>query len=99
MSSLPAKRRKVQLALEDASGEVKRILDRAREAIKILISLLAGIARREPGVKYDSLSNLEDIEAQTPDFMNRLVSVIQLFHDTLDLLANIGLMEENTGPK
>jgi hypothetical protein len=98
MSSLPAKRRKIQLALEDASGELEQILDRAREAIKFIISLLAGIVRREPESKYDSLSNLEDIEAKTPDFMNRLVSVIQLFHDTLDLLADIDLMEDR-GPR
>jgi hypothetical protein len=97
MSSLPAKRRKIQMALEDASGELGRILNRARESMNLLISLLAGIVRREPGAKYDSLSNLEAMEAQTPDFINLLVSVIQLFHDTLDLLANIGLME-NTGP-
>jgi hypothetical protein len=98
MSSLPVKRRKVQMALEDASGESGRILERAREAMKLLISLLAGIVKKEPGAKYDSLSNLEDIEAQEPDFMNRLVSVIQLFHDTLDLLADIDLME-NTGAR
>jgi hypothetical protein len=94
MSSLSAKRRKLQLALEDALGEARQILDRARGAMKFLISLLAGIVRREPGGKYDSLSNFEDIEAQTPDFVNRLVSIIQLFHDTLDLLDNIGLMED-----
>jgi hypothetical protein len=98
MSSLSAKRRKIQIALEDASREFGQILDRAREAMKLMISLLAGIARREPGGKYDSLANLEDIEAQEPDFINRLVSVIQLFHDALDLLANIDLME-NAGAK
>ncbi|MDR3192536.1 MAG: DUF5312 domain-containing protein [Treponema sp.] len=98
MSSLPVKRRKIQMALDDASGELGRILVRAREAMKLLISLLAGIVKREPEAKYDSLSNFEDIQAQEPDFINRLVSVIQLFHDTLDLLANIDLME-NTGAK
>jgi hypothetical protein len=98
MSSLPAKRRKIQMALEDASVEFGRILERAREAMKLLISLLAGIAKREPGARYDSLSNLADIEAREPDFINRLVSVIQLFHDALDLLANIDLME-NPGAK
>ncbi|MDR1636426.1 MAG: DUF5312 domain-containing protein [Treponema sp.] len=97
MLALPVKRRKIQMALEDVSGEFARILNRTKEAMKHLISLLAGIARREPGAKYDSLSNLKDIEAQTPDFMNRLVSVIQTFHDTLDLLDTIDLMED-TGP-
>jgi hypothetical protein len=98
ISSLPVKRRKIQTALEDASGEFGQILERAREAMEHLISLLAGIVRREPGAKYDSLSNLEDIKAGEPDFINRLVLVIQLFHDTLDLLGNIDLME-NTGTK
>ncbi|MDR2617894.1 MAG: DUF5312 domain-containing protein [Treponema sp.] len=98
MSSLPVKRRRIQMALDDASGELGQILNRAREAMQLFLSLLAGIVRREPEGKYDSLSNLEDVEAQTPGFMNRLVSVIQRFHDTLDLLANIELME-NTGPK
>jgi hypothetical protein len=98
MTSLPVKRRKIQMALEDASGESGQILKRAGEAMKLLISLLAGIARREPGGKYDSLANLEDIEAQEPDFINRLVSAIQLFQETLDLLAGIDLTE-NTGAK
>jgi hypothetical protein len=98
MSSLPVKRRKIRMALEDVAGELGRIVDQAREAMQLLISLLAGIVRREPGSRYDSLSNLEDIQMQTPDFVDRLISIIQLLQDALDLLGSIGLME-NTGVK
>jgi hypothetical protein len=93
MSSLPVKRRKVQMVLDDASGELGHIISRARDAMNLLIVMLAGIVRREPGSKYDSLSNLDDLEAKVPDFMNGLIWVIQKFHDTLDLLANIDAIE------
>jgi hypothetical protein len=98
MSSLQAKRRKIQIVLEDTSREAGEILNRAGEAIKFLIPVLAGIVRREPESEYNFLSNLEDIESHTPDFINRVVFVIQLFQDTLDLLARLDLME-STGAK
>jgi hypothetical protein len=94
MSSLSVKRRKIRMVLEDVAGELSQILDRGRDAMKLFIVLLAGIVRREPGGRYDSLSNLEDIQARMPDFTGRLISIIQLLQDTLDLLANIGLLEE-----
>jgi hypothetical protein len=98
MSSLPAKRRKIQMALEEAAGEAGRILSRAREAMNSLVSLLGGIARREPGAKYDSLSNLEDIKEREPDLINRIISAVQLFQDALNLLGNIDVME-HAGPR
>jgi hypothetical protein len=93
MSSLPVKRRKLQMVLDDASGELGQIITRARDAMNLLIAMLAGIVRREPGSKYDSLSNLDELEAKVPDFTNGLIWVIQKLHDTLDLLANIDAIE------
>jgi hypothetical protein len=98
VSSLPAQRRKIQMVLEDASGDLGKIVEQTREAMKFLISVLTGITNREPEGKSDSLFNLEDIEALAPGFMDRAARVVKLLQDTLDLLVRIDLAE-NTGVK
>jgi hypothetical protein len=98
ISSLPARRRKIQMVLGDISGELGGIVERAREAMKLLISVLTGITRKEPEGKGEAFFNLEDIEVLVPGFMERLVPVIRLLHDAFELLVRIDTVE-NTGVK
>ncbi|MDR2305245.1 MAG: DUF5312 domain-containing protein [Treponema sp.] len=94
MSSLPIKRRKIQMVLEEASTEARQIIDRSREAIKTLIKVTNGILKSDE--RYDSLSNLDKLasrgQAQTA-FLNGLSDTVKSFQKTLDLMDDIDAME------
>jgi hypothetical protein len=68
MTSLPVKRRKLQLILDDAAEEGRQIIDRARSALNSIAKVLAGILRKDSEGRYDSLSNLSQMEAEIPNF-------------------------------
>jgi hypothetical protein len=61
MTSLPVKRRKVQLILEDVSLRAKGLIDAVRKALKSLASLLEGINGTDTSGKYEKLTNLEKV--------------------------------------
>jgi len=90
ISSLPVKRRKVQLVLEDASRIATGIIESTRQAMKTMIDILNGILKKEPGGKYDSLSNLSHLISKTPLLLDGMNDSIQKFYQALQLLDDIG---------
>ncbi|MDR1654658.1 MAG: DUF5312 domain-containing protein, partial [Treponema sp.] len=94
MSSLPVKRRKIQVVLQEASAEAREIIDRSRDAIKTLIKVTNGILKSDG--RYDSLSNLDKLagrgQAQTA-FLDGLGDTVKSFQKTLDLMDDIDVME------
>jgi hypothetical protein len=95
MSSLPVKRRKVQLVLEDASRIVSGIIERPRLAMKSMINILNGIMKKEPGGKYDSLNNLTQLTVKIPLLVNGMNDTIQKFQTALQLLDDIEAVDSN----
>jgi hypothetical protein len=93
MSSLPVKRRKIQLVLQDASGEAKRIIDSARGAIRVMINILNGIMGKDPGGKYDTLGNMAQLAGKGTAFTGGITDSIQKFQKTLQLMDDIDIME------
>jgi hypothetical protein len=93
MSSLPVKRRKIQLVLEDASKEAKKIIEHTRMAIRIMINVLNGIVTKDLSGKYDGLGNLSHLSGKGPAFLNGIAESIQKFQKTLQLLDDIDAME------
>lgn len=93
MSSLSIKRRKIQLALQDASGEAKIIIDNARTAIQSMMNILNGILGKDPGGKYDVLGNMSQLSGRGQAFINGITESIQKFQKTLQLLDDIDAME------
>ncbi|MDR0624577.1 MAG: DUF5312 domain-containing protein [Treponema sp.] len=93
MTSLPVKRRKIQLVLQDASGEAKKIIDRTRAAIHMMINVLNGIVKKDIEGKYDTLGNMARLSGKSPAFLNGINESIQKFQKTLQLLDDIDIME------
>jgi hypothetical protein len=94
MSSLPVKRRKIQIVLQEASTEAREIIDRSRDAIKTLIKVTNGILKSDG--HYDSLSNLDKLAGKGPAqtvFFNGLSDTVKSFRKTLDLMDDIDAME------
>jgi truncated hemoglobin YjbI len=93
MSSLPVKRRKIQIVLEDASRDAREIIERVRAAIKSMIKILNGILKKTSDEKYDTLGNLSQLAGKGPVFVNGINESIQKLQQTLQLLDDIELME------
>jgi hypothetical protein len=93
MSSLPVKRRKIQIAVEDASRDARGIIDRTRNACTMMINILNGILKKDADGKYDTLGNLSRLAGKGPAFINGIAESIQKFQKTLQLLDDIDAME------
>jgi hypothetical protein len=93
MSSLPVKRRKIQLVLQDASGEAKKIIERTRTAVRVMINVLNGILKKDIEGKYDTLGNIFQFSGRGPGFVNGVTESVQKFQKTLQLLDDIDAME------
>ncbi|MDR2029110.1 MAG: DUF5312 domain-containing protein [Treponema sp.] len=93
MSSLPIKRRKIQIVVEEASDEAKRIVSRVREALHTMLDILNGILRKDPTSKYDTLANMANMSGKTTIFVDGIADTIQKVQKTLQLLDDIDIME------
>jgi hypothetical protein len=93
MSSLPVKRRKIQIILEDAARDAGDIIERTRDAIHRMILILNGILKNSFDEKYDTLGNMDKIAGKGPAFVNGVNDSIQKFKQTLQLLDDIEMME------
>jgi hypothetical protein len=93
MSSLPVKRRKLQLVLDDALEEGRRIVERGRAAIDSIANAIAGILKSAPGGRYDSLSNLSQMEARISDFKAGLMEIAGRFTGALSILNEVAALE------
>jgi hypothetical protein len=93
MSSLPVKRRKIQIAVEEASDEARRIVTQVRDSIKTMLNILNGILKKDPTSKYDTLANMSTMTGKTAVFITGITDTIQKLEKTLQLLDDIDIME------
>jgi hypothetical protein len=93
MSSLPVKRRKIQIVVEEAARDAERIVDQAREAIEGMINILGGILKKSADEKYDTLINLSALAGRGTAFVDGITQSIDLFKKALKLLDDIDAME------
>ena len=89
MTSLPIKRRKIQIVMEDVSREASGIMERSREAMANMVNVLNGILEKDPSGKYDTLVNLTQLSGKTPVFINGVTDSIMQFQKALQLLDDI----------
>ncbi|MDR0602206.1 MAG: DUF5312 domain-containing protein [Treponema sp.] len=93
MSSLPVKRRKIQIVVEDASREASVIIGRIRGACTTMINIINGILKKDTDGKYDTLANLSQLAGKGGSFITGLNAVADQFRKTLQLLDDIDIME------
>jgi hypothetical protein len=93
MSSLPVKRRKIQLILDDAAEEGRQIIERSRAAVNSIANILAGIQKKGSGGRYDSLSNLSQMEARMPNFQGLLQEIGGRLREALGILDLAAALE------
>ena len=93
MSSLPVKRRKLQIILEEAQEDAELIIDRARDASKAMVGLLTGMLGKDYRGKYETLTNLQKFSARDNHFLVGMGEAIQQFKTVLKLLDDIEAME------
>jgi hypothetical protein len=94
MTSLPAKRRKIQIVMEEATGSAKRIIDQSREALAGMIRILGGILRKSPDGKYDTLTNFSVVAGSRVDqFNDGVTEAINQFRKALQLMDEVDAME------
>jgi hypothetical protein len=93
MSSLSVKRHKIQLVEDEAADEAKKIIDRIRDAIRVMTKVLGGILAASPDGKYDTLVNLADMSGKTGAFVAGVNDAVKTLTKTLALMDKINLME------
>lgn len=93
MSSLPAKRRKIQIIMEEVDEEAAEIIEQAAGAMKNMVNILGGILRKEPEGKYDTLVNMAKLAGKGTGFAEGIGDSIQKFRRALQLLEDIAIME------
>ena len=93
MSSLPVKRRKIQIVVEEASEEAETILEQIRDASRNMVSILNGILGRDSRSKYDTLANISKMAARDNHFLSDLDETIQKFQKVITIMDDIEAME------
>ena len=93
MTSLPIKRRKIQIVLQEASRAAERIIDQTKDAIKGMIMVLGGIIRKSADDKYDSLTNIIAF-GRPATFFGNLQLCIDRFQKATRLMDDINSIED-----
>ena len=93
MSSLPVKRRKTQIIVEEAAYIADQILGEARDALLGMVKILGGILKKSADGKYDSLTNFFTIAGRGSAFHDGIAESINQLNKTLSLLDDIDAME------
>jgi hypothetical protein len=93
MSSLPVKRRKIQIVIEEASSEALAIVDSARRASRSMINILSGIINRDTKGKYDTIANMAKFTGSGPEFIEGIGDSMQKFQKVTQILDDIDAME------
>jgi hypothetical protein len=92
ITSLPFKRRKIQIVLQEASKIARGIIDQTRDAMEGMMMILGGIIKKSVDEKYDSLSN-PAIFGRPAAFFDGLQSCIDQFRKALRLMGDIAGIE------
>ena len=93
MSSLPVKRRKIQIIVEEAAQTAEDIITQTREALALMVKILGGILKKSIDEKYDTLANLSVIAGRGNSYQEGITESINKLNKTLRLLDDIEAME------
>jgi hypothetical protein len=93
MSSLPIKRRKTQIVVEEAARDAEKIIRQTKEAMGGMSRILGGILRKSADEQYDTLSNLSVLAGRDTAFLDGVADSASQFRRVLQLLADIDAME------
>jgi hypothetical protein len=93
MIALPAKRRKIQIVMEEVDEEAEAIIERAARAMQIMVNVLGGIVKKDITGKYETLSNMTKLAGKGTSFVTGVTESIQKFEKALQLLHDITIME------
>ena len=93
LTSLPVRRRKIQIVIDDAVADADKILEQARDASRNIVNILGGILGRETRSKYDTLANLQKMADRDSRFMPGLEEALLQLQRFLGLLDDIEAME------
>jgi hypothetical protein len=93
MIALPAKRRKIQIVMEEVDEEAEEIIRQATRAMQIMVNVLGGILKKDSMGKYDTLSNITKLAGKGTAFVTGITESMQKFQKALQLLNDIIIME------
>jgi hypothetical protein len=93
MSSLPIKRRKIQIVLEEATEDAEKILEQAHNAVENIVNILNGILGNDTRGKYEASPNLAKIAGKGGKFTVGVAETIEKFNTVLKILNDIEAME------
>ena len=93
MTSLPVKRRKIQIVVEEAAHTAERIIEQTKEAMAGMVKVLGGILKKNTEEKYDTLGNLNVLAGRGTAFQDGIKESITALNKTIRLLEDIDAME------
>ncbi|MCL1927866.1 MAG: DUF5312 domain-containing protein [Treponema sp.] len=93
MTSLPVKRRKIQIVVEEAAHTAEHIIGQTKDAMTGMVKILGGILKKSADDKYDTLANLNVIAGRGTAFLDGIKESISHLKKTIQLLEDIDAME------
>ncbi|MDR2103382.1 MAG: DUF5312 domain-containing protein [Treponema sp.] len=93
MSSLPVKRRKIQIVMEEVNEEADRIIEQTAKAMTTLRKILGEIIKKDGEGKYNALANMTKLMGKGNAFVTGLSESIEKLQKALQLLDDIAAME------
>lgn len=94
ISSLPVKRRKIQIIMEEASMDAYKIIEQTKYALNGMIKILEGILKIGTDAKYDTLTNFSVLNIRGTAFTDGINESIVQFKKTLQLLSDVEAIED-----
>jgi hypothetical protein len=94
ISSLPVKRRKIQIVVQEVSEEAMKIINNIRAACKTMVQVLDGILRKDPAGVFDTLSNIQALSGKHgPPLTSRIDEAVVKLESALKLLDEVNFLE------
>jgi hypothetical protein len=93
ISALIVKRRKLRLVQEEIDQQANAIVDRSTLAMNGMVKILNGIIDRESGGKYNTLSNLSQLNGKDARFTDGLRNAALKFKEAVKTLKVIARLE------
>lgn len=91
--SLPAKRRKILVVMQEAEAEAEALVANAKKSLKSLANVLGGILGEESGGRYDALANMGGLTGRNGTFISSLRNALQRVEKAIQMLGEIEAME------